>query len=97
VVDPLGPSRQAYLLFRDSERGNRVSVGKCKDLQNEPWTFLDLTEFSVDMWEPSFDTELWKKNQVLHIFIQKTAQGDGERTENIPPQMVSVLEWKPKE
>jgi hypothetical protein len=97
VVRPDGTARRAYLLFRDSERGSRVSVGICKDLQKESWSFMDLTKFSVGMWEPSFDTELWKKKHLMHIFIQMTGQGDGERTENIPPQMVSVLEWNPNE
>ena len=43
-------------------------------------------------WEPSHDTELWKKQRKLHLFVQHTRQGDGERTAEIEPQMIYVLE-----
>ena len=46
-------------------------------------------------WEPSFDTELWARSKRLHLFVQNVGQGDGETLENLPPQPVSVLEWKP--
>jgi hypothetical protein len=47
------------------------------------------------MWEPSYDTELWKISKILHIYLQKVGQGDGETLEKIPPTMISILEWKP--
>ena len=40
----------------------------------------------------SHDTELWKKQRKLHLFVQHTRQGDGERMAEIEPQMVYVLE-----
>ena len=46
----------------------------------------------MDAWEPSHDTELWKKQRKLHLFVQHTRQGDGERTAEIEPQMIYVLE-----
>ena len=82
------------MLFRDIERGNRVSVAICKDLSKPEWLFKDLTEFPVGMWEPSYDTELWFRSKVLHIYVQNVGQGDGEKTENLPPSDVSILEWK---
>jgi hypothetical protein len=48
------------------------------------------------MWEPSYDTEMWKRSKILHIYAQKVGQGDGEKLESIPPQMISILEWKPE-
>ncbi len=84
------------MLFRDSERGDRVSVAICKDLRKQKWEFKYLTDFSVGMWEPSYDTELWKRSKIFHIYVQKVGQGDGERTENLPPSEVSILEWKPE-
>ncbi len=91
-----GESDKAYMLFRDIERGNLVSVAICEDLSTLEWQFKDLTSFSVGMWEPSFDTELWLSSKVLHIYVQEVGQGDGEKTENLPPTNVSILEWKPE-
>lgn len=84
-----------YMIYRDIEHGSRVTAGVCKDLDKNIWTFQDLTDFSVNQWEPTYDTELWRTRNILHIFLQVTGQGDAEQTEDIPPQMVSVLEWQP--
>ena len=48
------------------------------------------------MWEPTYDTEMWKQSKALHIYLQIVGQGDEEKTEEIPPQIVSILEWKPE-
>lgn len=95
MADSRGPSTKAYMLYRDIERDNLVSVAICMDLQKKQWSFLDLTDIPLGMWEPSYDTELWQNEKLLHVFVQKVGQGDGEHTENIPPQRVSILEWKP--
>jgi hypothetical protein len=96
VADSRGSSDKAYVLFRDIEHGNRVSVAICQDLSKQEWTFKDLTQFSVGMWEPSYDTELWLSSKILHIYVQEVGQGDGEKTEDLPPTVVSILEWKPE-
>ena len=36
--------------------------------------------------------ELWKSRKRLHLFVQDTRQGDGERTVSVDPQPVYVLE-----
>ena len=83
---------RAYYLFRDAERGSRVSMAFTKDLKKGLWQTTDLTNFSVNAWEPAYDTELWKGQHKLHVFVQDTRQGDGERTVAVEPQMVYVLE-----
>ena len=88
-------AKKLYMLFRDIERGNRVSIAICNDLKKSEWQFKDLTDFSVGQWEPSFDTELWKQSKLIHVYIQKVGQGDGESMEAISPQQVAILEWKP--
>ncbi|MFY0653201.1 MAG: BNR repeat-containing protein [Cyclobacteriaceae bacterium] len=90
-----GPTDKVYILFRDKERQDRVSVAICEDLSKKKWQYKDLTDFEVGMWEPSYDTELWKNNKTLHVYLQKVGQGDGGALENVPPQEVSVLEWTP--
>lgn len=71
--------RQAYYIFRDSERGSRVSVAYTPEIGKTEWDIADLTDFSVDAWEPSFDTNLWNRQRKLHIYVQTSHQGDGER------------------
>jgi hypothetical protein len=83
------------LVFRDEERGGRVSVVKIKNFDKKRWSVFDLTSASVGSWEPSFDTELWSKRKILNLFIQDVQQIDAEGKADIPAQMVRVLEWKP--
>lgn len=83
-----------FYLFRDEERGSRVSMAHTRDVAKGEWTVTDLTDFAVDAWEPSHDTELWKQQRHLHLFVQRTRQGDGEHTLETPPQMIYVLETK---
>jgi len=86
----------AYLVFRDAERQDRASVAACPDLAQNQWAITDLTTTSVGNWEPSYDTELWQRRHVLHLFVQRTGQGDGETLENLLPQPVYIKEWQPE-
>ena len=92
----VGTATRAYMLFRDIERGRRVSVAICDDLDEGAWRIEDLTPDTVGMWEPSYDPTHWERSGELHVFVQRVGQGDGERTEDLAPQMVSVLEWRPE-
>ena len=119
---------KAFMLFRDEERGSRVSMliaslsadkssadkGQADEGRADKQTsrqdkspgllvsdcssaemsaeIIDLTDFPVDAWEPTLDTELWTHRRKLHVFVQRTGQGDGERSVDIEPQMVNVLE-----
>lgn len=116
----LADGERVVCLFRDAERGGKVSmfvVDKqtsrqadrdkqtsdkakslvCSSLVNSFANSLsaetiDLTDFSVDAWEPTFDTGLWTNRRRLHVYVQRTSQGDGERTVETKPQTVYVLE-----
>lgn len=81
-----------YLLYRSIETGNKVSMSVCNDIKNNFWRTKNLTNFSVGMWEPTYDTELWKTSAILNLFIQNVGQGDAETLENVSPQFVSILE-----
>ncbi len=83
-----------YLMFRDEERGEKVSLAKVSSLQKGKMKIMDLTDFSVGSWEPSYDTELWKEKSKLQMFVQKVVQVDGEGMAEVEPQMVYVLEVK---
>ena len=81
-----------YLIFRSNEAGNKVSMSVCNNIERNDWQTVNLTDFTVGMWEPTYDTELWKTTGKLNLFIQNVAQGDAETLENIPPQVISILE-----
>jgi len=85
------------LIFRDEARGSRPSIAWCADLSaSKPlWKLADLSNENLGSWEPCFDTELWRKEQTLHLFIQRTEQSDAEGISKLDAQPVKVLEWKP--
>ena len=80
------------LVFRDEERGEKVSAAICTDISANEWEVRDLTDFPVGAWEPSFDTELWRKMHKLHLFVQNVDQVDGEGMSETGARMVYVLE-----
>jgi hypothetical protein len=82
------------LLFRDAERGNKVSAAINSNINFEEWQVVDLNDAAVGSWEPAYDTELWRKKRKLHLFVQHTEQIDGEGKATVPPQPVWILETK---
>lgn len=80
------------MVFRDKERGSVVSLAETVTGADGSWTVSDLTDFDIDAWEPSIDTQLWRNDKKLHIFVQPTHQGDGEKAIDSAPTPVSVLE-----
>ena len=84
--------KEVFFIFRDEERGSKVSMFHTKNLRKGRWETLDLTDFAVNAWEPSIDTELWKQDGKLHIFVQDAMQGDGEQTVKALPTPIYVLE-----
>lgn len=90
-----GNLEQAFLIFRDAERDEKVSVAISRDFPEAKWKIMDLTEESVGAWEPSYDTELWKNRGYLNLFVQKVEQVDAEGLGNSRPELIYVLEWDP--
>jgi hypothetical protein len=92
-----GALPSALLVFRDAERGSRVSAARITDFDARRWTVLDLTAYSVGAWEPSFDTELWRTWGELHLFLQGVQQVDGEGVaDDAATSLVRVLQWRPQ-
>lgn len=83
--------KEAYYIYRDVERGSLVSMAYTTDLGHKPWQVKDLTGFSVEAWEPSHDTELWKTRSRLDIYVQCAWQGDGEQSVAVDARPVYVL------
>ncbi|RWU04256.1 BNR repeat-containing protein [Pedobacter chitinilyticus] len=85
----------AALLFRDVERGNKVSMALSQGKDLNKWEVFDLSKESVGEWEPSYDTELWLAKKQLSIFVQEVEQVDGEGNAEKKPTALKVLNWKP--
>ena len=95
AVGARGGRPVVLMIFRDGERGERVSVAVCGNLPGGACPVSDLTEDPVGMWEPSYDPVVWQRKGELHLFVQRVGQGEAEVTEDIPAQAVSILEWRP--
>ncbi|WP_276502807.1 BNR repeat-containing protein [Terrimonas pollutisoli] len=84
------------LIFRDAERNNKVSVAINTSIyKRNEWKLFDLADDNTGAWEPTYDTELWRKTQRINLFVQHVKQADAEGIINTAPQMVKVLEWAP--
>lgn len=95
LVRGKGEQASCLLVFRDIERGSRASLAVVKMNGNQDYKLYDLNKESLGNWEPSYDSELWRRQQVLHLFTQYTPQADGEGVLATEPTMVRVLEWRP--
>lgn len=89
-------SKHVLVVFRDAERGNRITIASSEDLEQSRWSLTDLLEIDVGLWEPTYDPIVWDVRKELHLFVQKVGQGEAESLEKLRPQMVSVLEWRPQ-
>ncbi len=93
VINRSGKKIKAAVIFRDAERGNKVSVALSKNITKRKWKLYDLSSSSVGAWEPSYDTELWQQKRIVNLFVQNAEQADAEGKTSLPAQMVKVLEW----
>jgi hypothetical protein len=97
LVDQKGADPGGLLVFRDAERGERVSVARVASFTHPRWTVADLDDAALGAWEPTYDSELWRRQGVLHLFVQPVRQVDGEGVASVPPSTVRVLQWQPNQ
>lgn len=90
-----GDNQRLYVIYRDFERDEGVSLATSIDPDYRDWDIADIYPESVEIWEPTYDTHAWNEYVELHLFVQKVGQGDGETLEELEPQAVSILEWRP--
>jgi hypothetical protein len=96
LVDQGSAAPSGLLLFRDSERGDRVSVVRIDDFRAARWSVRDLDEQAVGAWEPNYDSEAWRRDGVVDLFVQPVRQVDGEGVAAVAPTEVRVLHWQPR-
>ncbi len=96
LVKGKGDKVSLLMLFRDKERSSRASLLKVNRLDKETFEILDVDTLSLGAWEPTYDTELWRKKRQLSLFLQQTDQKDGEGVLDATPSAVQVVDWKAK-
>ncbi|MBK6936869.1 MAG: BNR repeat-containing protein [Chitinophagaceae bacterium] len=89
-----GRKTRIALIFRDAERGDRISVASARNIVRDKWKIKDLSSTSTGSWEPTYDTERWMRSRILSLFMQQTVQADSEGVTRTVPQLVKVLEFK---
>lgn len=90
-----GDQPTIHVIYRDQERGGKVTLASCSDPSTEQWTVEDLTDTPVGQWEPSYDRVLWQDEGKLHIFVQEVEQADAEGLTEAAATPVSILQWEP--
>tara|TARA_R110002050_G_scaffold261556_1_gene401716 strand:- start:250654 stop:252000 length:1347 start_codon:yes stop_codon:yes gene_type:complete len=91
-IDDEGANSLLYLIFRDEERGNKISLAYSNLNEEFNWKIADLTTNSVGEWEPNYDKSLWESKHKLCVFLQNVTQIDGEGLAKKEPTMIRVLE-----
>jgi len=94
VLDDSGNTTKVGILFRDEERGNKVSLAYSDLKGQSSWKVKDLSKFSVGQWEPNYDVSLWKKSKELDIYIQNVIQLDQEGVSEKEASKVKILSIK---
>lgn len=82
------------LIFRDIERSNRLSIAVNHNLSAGVWKIKDILQEDLGSWEPTYDTEAWKRHQILYIFVQKSDQQDAEGCSTLEPQPVRIIGYQ---
>lgn len=83
---------KAYVIFRDRERGSKVSIAENTPPFTDGWLIRNYTSEGYDAWEPTLDPWLWKTDQTLSLFLQKSTQVDGEGLSDKNVAKVEVLD-----
>jgi hypothetical protein len=99
VLVEKGSTPRIHVVFRDIDRGSKVSIATTQDILKGEWNIEDLTTQSYGFWEPTYDATLWQHRGLLDLFLQNVDQKEGadnaDPGEGVAPSMVSVLEYTP--
>lgn len=84
------------MVYRDEERGFKVSLAPCKEIASKKWTVQALTEQPVGMWEPNYNRVLWRQAGTIHVFVQQVEQAEAEGMTDAAATQVNVLQREPE-
>lgn len=81
-----------YLIFRDAERNNKVSIAENQAPFDKEWSIMDYTDPGYNSWEPTYDPHRWTAHETLSLFLQKNLQVDGEGLSERESEDIEVLD-----
>ena len=97
LLDETASGTSLLVIYRDDERGGCPVVARGRVDEGSgaigAWEHAVLDGHPTGRWEPTFDTELWRNERRLHLFLQAVEQPDGD--ESGPTEgtsAVSILE-----
>lgn len=85
-------SGRTWVVYRDEERGNGVTLACCERLGGTGWTFEDLPTGDLGRWEPCYDAGAWARAERLCLLLQAVGQGNSETPVAREPTPVEMLE-----
>ncbi|SHH69387.1 BNR repeat-containing protein [Wenyingzhuangia marina] len=94
IVNNKKEKTKVMLIYRDIEYDNKAVLTYNTNDELTTWETKTITNNSLDSWEPSYDTELWRTKKKLNLYVQKVGQGDGETLQNMPAQNVEIHQIK---
>lgn len=82
------------VIYRDEERGNKacISTAIIDTATILNWSSKEITKFSLGRWEPSYDSEILKEKQEIHLYVQEVGQGQAETIAKMPSKNVYILQ-----
>lgn len=92
LVDVKAGQTRVILIYRDIEFNNKIVLATNQDSEFTNWQSTAVTDYSVGSWEPTYDTELWRQNKILQLYVQNVGQGDGETLEKLTAQYIKIQE-----
>jgi hypothetical protein len=75
LLTEIQSQKELFLVYRDEEVGNQIVLARTKLGKRLKWKSTIISPYPVERWEPSYDTELMRTQNKLHLYFQKVGQG----------------------
>lgn len=82
------------LIYRDEELNNNIALAYWQPNKMRTWKQKIVSPYPVERYEPSYDSEKWKREKQLDLYFQRVGQGQGEGLSETNDQKIGVLEIK---
>ena len=85
----LADDQYIYLLLRDQERNNWISLARIEGIQTQ---ITNLYSINMGQYEPLYDSQLWSDCHVLHLFVQKCTYVEDHTLKRRKTDRIYILE-----
>lgn len=75
----IASDKYLHVIFRQDDELVIASTEYDESGIKEPFDKLKMTDFELGDWEPNFDTELWKGERKLALYVQNAEQGESDQ------------------